>query len=167
MSHQLHRCEDAVTSGQTERQRRERKTERQRQREGQRERERNRDIQRDKGRNRITYLTQQHDVAGLIWSIIVKATLVKTVSKVDALATNRHHHLTQTVNKHHSSLWIGIIHATFTTVISVNRKQTTVNKHHLALMQIHTRFKITLFIKTKQNMGIFGLIPFIKLQNDT
>ena len=29
------------------------------------------------------------------------------------------------------------------------------------------RFKITLFIRTKHNMQIFGVIPFIKLQNDT
>ena len=30
-----------------------------------------------------------------------------------------------------------------------------------------TRFKITLFIRTKHKMRISGVIPFIKLQNDT
>ena len=34
-------------------------------------------------------------------------------------------------------------------------------------IQIHKRFKRTLFIRTKHNMRIFGVIPFIKLQNDT
>ena len=29
----------------------------------------------------------------------------------------------------------------------------------------HKRFKITLFIRTKHNMRIFEVIPFIKLQN--
>jgi len=32
---------------------------------------------------------------------------------------------------------------------------------------IHKRFKITLFIRTKHNLRIFGIIRFIKLQNDT
>ena len=31
---------------------------------------------------------------------------------------------------------------------------------------MHKRFKITLFIRTKHNMQIFGVIPFIKLQNN-
>ena len=34
-------------------------------------------------------------------------------------------------------------------------------------IQTHKRFKGTLFIWTKHNIGIFGLIPIIKLQNDT
>ena len=34
-------------------------------------------------------------------------------------------------------------------------------------IQAHERFKITLFIKTKQNAWIFRVIPLIKLQNDT
>ena len=33
--------------------------------------------------------------------------------------------------------------------------------------QTHKRFKRRLFIRTKYNMRIFGIIPFIKLQNDT
>ena len=35
--------------------------------------------------------------------------------------------------------------------------------------QIQTlkRFKTTIFIRTKYNMQILGVIPFIKLQNDT
>ena len=35
------------------------------------------------------------------------------------------------------------------------------------LIQTQKGFKITLFISTKHNLRIFGLIPFIKLQNDT
>ena len=31
----------------------------------------------------------------------------------------------------------------------------------------HKRFRITLFTRTKHNMRIFGIIPFMKLQNDT
>ena len=31
-------------------------------------------------------------------------------------------------------------------------------------IQTRTRFKITIFIRTKHNIGILGLIPFIKLQ---
>ena len=31
----------------------------------------------------------------------------------------------------------------------------------------HKRFRRTLFIRTKRNMRIFGVSPFIKLQNDT
>ena len=34
-------------------------------------------------------------------------------------------------------------------------------------IQTHKRFKRTLFIRTKHNMQIFRVIPFIKLQNDT
>ena len=34
-------------------------------------------------------------------------------------------------------------------------------------IKTHKRFKRTLFIMTKHNQQIFGLIPFIKLQNDT
>ena len=34
-------------------------------------------------------------------------------------------------------------------------------------IQTDQRFKITLFIRTKHKMLIFGVIPFIKLQNDT
>ena len=37
----------------------------------------------------------------------------------------------------------------------------------VTLTQTHKMFKITLFIKTKHNMRILGIIPFIKLQNDT
>ena len=29
------------------------------------------------------------------------------------------------------------------------------------------RFKRTLFIRTRQNQQIFGVIPFVKLQNST
>ena len=35
------------------------------------------------------------------------------------------------------------------------------------LIQRHERFRRTLFIGTKHNMQIVGVIPFIKLQNDT
>ena len=34
-------------------------------------------------------------------------------------------------------------------------------------IQTHNRFKRTLCIRSKYNMRIFGVIPFIKLQNDT
>ena len=34
-----------------------------------------------------------------------------------------------------------------------------------AIIQTHERFKRTLFIRTKHNIGIVGVIPFIKLQN--
>ena len=34
-------------------------------------------------------------------------------------------------------------------------------------VQTHKRFKRTLFIRTKHNMYIFGVIPSTKLQNDT
>ena len=34
-------------------------------------------------------------------------------------------------------------------------------------IQTHKRLKRTLFIRTKHNMRMFGVIPFIKLQNDT
>ena len=34
-------------------------------------------------------------------------------------------------------------------------------------IQTHERFKIMLYIRTKHNMPIFGVIPFIKLQDDT
>ena len=34
-------------------------------------------------------------------------------------------------------------------------------------IQTHTRFRIMLFIRTKHNMRVFGVMPFIKLQNDT
>ena len=41
-------------------------------------------------------------------------------------------------------------------------------RRHLKIeIQTHKRFKRTLFIRTKHNMRIFGLIPFIELQNDT
>ena len=40
-------------------------------------------------------------------------------------------------------------------------------KHLRIQMQIHKRFKRTLLIRIKPNMRIFGVIPFIKLQNDT
>ena len=33
-------------------------------------------------------------------------------------------------------------------------------------IQTHKRFKRTLFIRTKHNMQMFQVIPFIKLQND-
>ena len=33
--------------------------------------------------------------------------------------------------------------------------------------QTHERFRRMLFIRTKHNMRIVGVIPFIKLQNDT
>ena len=35
---------------------------------------------------------------------------------------------------------------------------------YLKLIQTHKRLKSTLFIRTKHNMRIFGVIPFIKLQ---
>ena len=42
---------------------------------------------------------------------------------------------------------------------------------HLALyayeIQTHKRFKGTLFIMTKHNMQMFGVMTFVKLQNDT
>ena len=34
-------------------------------------------------------------------------------------------------------------------------------------IQTLKRFRITLFIRTKHNMRVFGVIPFTKLQNDT
>ena len=34
-------------------------------------------------------------------------------------------------------------------------------------IQTHTSLKRTLFIRTTHNMRIFGVIPFVKLQNDT
>ena len=34
-------------------------------------------------------------------------------------------------------------------------------------IQSHRRFKRTLFIRTKHHMQIFGVMPFIKLQNNT
>ena len=34
-------------------------------------------------------------------------------------------------------------------------------------MQTHKRYKTTLFIRTKHNKRIFGVILFMKLQNDT
>ena len=34
-------------------------------------------------------------------------------------------------------------------------------------LQTHKRFKRTLFIRTKHNMQISRVIPFIKLRNDT
>ena len=34
-------------------------------------------------------------------------------------------------------------------------------------IQTHERFKRTLYIRTKHNLQIFGIIPFIKQQNDT
>ena len=37
----------------------------------------------------------------------------------------------------------------------------------LKAIQTPQRFKRTLFIRTKHNTRIFGVIPFIKLQNDT
>ena len=38
---------------------------------------------------------------------------------------------------------------------------------HKIKIQTHKKFKGTLFIRTKHSMRIFGVIPFIKLQNDT
>ena len=35
------------------------------------------------------------------------------------------------------------------------------------MIQTYKRFKRMLFIRTKHNMPIFGVIPFIKLENDT
>ena len=34
-------------------------------------------------------------------------------------------------------------------------------------IQAHKRLKRALYIRTKLNIRIFGVIPFIKLQNDT
>ena len=34
-------------------------------------------------------------------------------------------------------------------------------------IQTHKRFKRTVFIRTRQNQQIFGVIPFVKLQKDT
>ena len=39
-------------------------------------------------------------------------------------------------------------------------------KLHIKI-QTHKRFKRTLLVKTKHNLRIFGVIPFIKLKNDT
>ena len=38
---------------------------------------------------------------------------------------------------------------------------------HSPAETICIRFKITLFIRTKHSMRIFGVIPFIRLQKDT
>ena len=42
-----------------------------------------------------------------------------------------------------------------------------VNKLCLNKIQTHKSLKRTLFIRTKHNIRIFGVISFIKLQNDT
>ena len=53
-------------------------------------------------------------------------------------------------------------------VISVENKklkyETVMTANVLNKIQTHQRFKRTLFIKTKHNMRIFGVINFIKLQ---
>ena len=38
---------------------------------------------------------------------------------------------------------------------------------HVDEIPTHKRFKRTLFIRTRQNMHIFGVISFVKLKNDT
>ena len=42
-----------------------------------------------------------------------------------------------------------------------------IHQQHTWKIQTHKRFKRTLFIRTKHNMQIFWVIPFIKRQNDT
>ena len=46
-------------------------------------------------------------------------------------------------------------------------KTKTDNTFFLDNIQTNKRFKITLFIRIKHNMQIFGVIAFVKLQNDT
>ena len=43
----------------------------------------------------------------------------------------------------------------------------TDDNNNCSKIQTHKWFKITLFIRTKHNMHIFGVIPSIKLQNNT
>ena len=45
------------------------------------------------------------------------------------------------------------------------KKKKKLNKQ--SKTQTHKRFEITLFIRTKHNKRIFGVIPLIELQNDT
>ena len=45
-------------------------------------------------------------------------------------------------------------------------RQTDRQKQRETKIQTHKKFKGTLFIRTKHNKRIFGVIPFIKLQND-
>ena len=49
------------------------------------------------------------------------------------------------------------------TEVSTNSILTNNDKNEILT---HKRFQITLFIRTKHNMQIFGVILFIKLQND-
>ena len=48
-------------------------------------------------------------------------------------------------------------------LLSIYKKNIIFTKH---LLETHQRFKIMLFVRTKHNMQIFRIIPFIKLQND-
>ena len=41
------------------------------------------------------------------------------------------------------------------------------NKDWFDLIQAHKRFRGTLFIRTRKKQQIFGVIAFVKLQNDT
>ena len=43
----------------------------------------------------------------------------------------------------------------------------SITLHSSHKVQTHKMFKRTLFIRTKHNMQMFGVIAFIKLQNDT
>ena len=38
---------------------------------------------------------------------------------------------------------------------------------YVSQIQTYERFERTLFIRPRQNQQIFGVIPFVKLQNDT
>ena len=51
--------------------------------------------------------------------------------------------------------------------ISVLTLGNKVKLYCVSVIQAHERFKRTLFIRTRQNQQIFGLVPFIKLQNDS
>ena len=49
----------------------------------------------------------------------------------------------------------------------VKRKGSTAEKERQHIIETHRWFKRTLFIQTKHNMQILGVIPIIKLQNDS
>ena len=47
------------------------------------------------------------------------------------------------------------------------KSETRMTASVLNKIQTHKRLKGTVFIRTTHNVQIFGVIPFIKLQNDT
>ena len=57
----------------------------------------------------------------------------------------------------------------FASMFNLSFKPKCVNhdRHSSCKIQTHKRFRRTLFIRTKHNLQIFRVIPFIKLQNNT